>query len=124
MELTEYLLSKEIVVIAAGIVAALHFAGLIPFRKRRLGQTRVWSKLLPVLPMLLGVGAVLLPGVVALGDGHTVRSSWGNLVLLGVWAGLVASQGRKVFKRGLVDTFNPADKGQTPRPLKPPKEEP
>ena len=109
-DLVAVLFTKEVAIIAAGIVAVLYFAGLLPVGKKRLGQTRAWSKLVPILPMLLGIGAVLMPGVIAMGEGQTLRTSWGTLVLLGVWAGLVASQGRKVFKRLILEKFEQAPK--------------
>lgn len=103
LDLTAILFTKEVAIIAAAIFALVFFLGKLPAGKRQLGQTRVWSKLVPVLPLALGIGAAFLPGVIPLAEGQTLGSAWGNLVLIGVWAGLVASQGRKIFKRLLVD---------------------
>lgn len=103
LDLLTVLFTREVMFIAAWIFAVLFFAGRIPIGKRRLGKMRWWNKVLPVLPLVLGIIAAFLPGVIPVSEGETLRTSWGNPMIIGVWAGLVASQGRKIIKRLFVE---------------------
>jgi hypothetical protein len=105
MDLVSMLITTQVLAIAAGVVAVLYFIGQIPVRRGKLAKVRWWRRILPILPIVLGIGAAFLPGVLAGDDG--MRVAWGNCVLVGAWAGLVAAQGRKVFKRLAVDKLEP-----------------
>lgn len=101
MDLSSLLITREVGMIAAGIVAVLWGVGRIPTRGGRLARRIWWRRVLPVLPLALGVAAAFLPGVV---PAHvTLVESWGANVLIGLWAGLVAGQGHKIIKRLAVD---------------------
>lgn len=101
LDLVNILVTPQVLVIAAAIVAVLHFAGRIPVKGGALGKRRAWRRILPVLPVVLGIGAAFLPGVLTAEDGSV--PAWGTRLLIGAWAGLVAAQGRKVLKRAFVD---------------------
>lgn len=107
MDLVGVLITPQVLAIAAATVAVLYFLGRIPVRRGRLAKAGWWRRILPVLPIALGIGAAFLPGVLAGEDGAAMP--WGTRLLVGAWAGLVAAQGRKVFKRLLVDKFEPKE---------------
>jgi len=104
MDLVSILITPQVLAIAAATVAMIYFMGQWPVRGGRLSKARWWRRLLPVLPVALGIGAAFLPGVLVGEDGTSL--AWGSRVLVGSWAGLVASQGRKVFKRLAVDKLD------------------
>ena len=98
-DLVSVLISKEVGIAAAAIVAVLYFAGMIPVRgNRRLARVVAWRRVLPMVPIALGIGLAFLPGV--LPDGP-----WASRLLLGVWVGFVAAHGRKVFTRLAIEKF-------------------
>lgn len=104
LDLLSVLFTREVIVISAWIFAVLFFLGKIPIGKKgRLSNTRWWSRLLPVLPLVLGIAAAFFPGVLTVSEGESLRTSWGNPLMIGIWSGLVASQGRKIIKRLFVD---------------------
>jgi hypothetical protein len=83
--------------LAAGILALLEALGRIPLRGGRLARRRAWRMALPALPLALGCAGAFLPGV--LPD----QAGWGAQLIAGLWAGLVAVQGRKIALRWFVD---------------------
>lgn len=94
--LFETLLEPNVIALAAAIVALLYGLGKIPLPHGTLGECWQWRKVLPVIPLVLGVaGAFLVIDTENTGTSHPV--------LLGLWAGFVAAHGRKVFKRLVVD---------------------
>lgn len=101
LDLVNILVTPQVLVMAAAIVAVLHFAGKIPTNAGALARRRPWRRVLPVLPIVLGTGAAFLPGVLTAADGTVPE--WGSRLLIGAWSGLVAAQARKVLKRLLVD---------------------
>lgn len=106
MDLVSILITPQVLFIAAGTVAAIYFLGQFPVRGGRLSRVRWWRRLLPILPILIGVGAAFLPGTLPVEDGAPPMA-WGSRLLIGAWAGLVAAQGRKVIKRLAVDKLEP-----------------
>lgn len=101
MDLSEILITKEVGMIAAGIVALLWGVGRIPMRGGVLSKRVWWKRVVPILPLVLGVAAAFMPGVVV--EDVVLAEGWGANVLIGLWAGLVAGQGHKIFKRLVVD---------------------
>lgn len=86
-----------ILMLAASVFAVLESLGRIVIRGRRLALRRTWRMVLPVLPLLLGCGGAFLPGTLPDCTG------WGSQVIAGIWAGLLAVQGRKIVLRWFVD---------------------
>lgn len=101
MDLSSLLVTKEAGMIAAGIVAVLWGVGRIPLRGGLLARRTWWRRVLPILPLALGIAAAFMPGVVPADVALTEH--WGANVLIGLWAGLVAGQGHKIIKRLAVD---------------------
>jgi len=97
MQLVEILLTPLVLGVAAGIVALMYAIGQVPVGEKRLRQKVIWRKLAPIIPLVLGIVGVFMPGVVEDSPG------WGHTLLVGLWAGFVASHGRKIAKRLLVD---------------------
>lgn len=92
MDLTSILLTPQILSLAAGIVAILWGLGKMPVGDGTLAKLGWWRRLLPVMPLVLGVGGAFMPGVVT-------AEGWGTMILAGLWAGFVAAHGRKIIKR-------------------------
>lgn len=86
-----------ILMLAAGIFAVLEALGRLVIRGRRLARRRGWRLVLPVLPLGMGCAGAFLPGV--LPD----QAGWGAQMIAGLWAGLIAVQGRKIVLRWFVD---------------------
>jgi len=107
MDLVSILITPQVLAIAAATVALIYFLGQIPFRRSKLVNARWWRRLLPLLPLAMGVGMAFLPGV--LPADVSLSKGWGTNVLVGLWSGLVASQGRAVFKRLVVDKLEPKE---------------
>ena len=107
MDLVSILITPQVLAIAAGVVAILYFLGQIPLRRGKLAKERWWMRILPLLPIVFGICGAFLPGVLEREDGTSM--TWGNQLLIGSWSGLVASQGRKVFKRLAVDKLEKKD---------------
>ena len=63
-----------------------------------------WRRVLPLLPLALGVAGAFLPGIV--NDGDEIPATWGSKVLVGLWAGFISSHLRKVIKRFFSDKFD------------------
>lgn len=105
MDLSSLLVTKEVGMIAAGIVALLWGVGRIPTRGGRLAKRVWWKRIVPILPLVLGVAAAFMPGVVQ--EDVALAEGWGANVLIGLWAGLVAGQGHKIIKRLAVDKLGP-----------------
>jgi hypothetical protein len=94
-QISDVLLSPQVLILAAGLFAVTWGLGQV----KALAKMRTYWRLLPLVPLVLGpVAALLCP----LGfDGRDVATK----VLLGLWAGFLASNGRSVFKRLFVDKF-------------------
>jgi len=98
-------IDKKVFVLALAVVALIWFAGRIPIgeakngRLRRLKDSKTWRRILPLLPLALGVGGAFLPGVLGLEPGR----AWGEMIVVGIWAGFIGAHGRKIVKRALVD---------------------
>lgn len=102
MEITSVLLTPQVLMLSAGIVALLWGLGTIPISKiKTLKDNWIWKKLLPLMPIALGAVGAFLPGVTC-GGGDTCQE-WGARLLVGVWSGFAAAHGRKIFKRIVVD---------------------
>ncbi len=99
-DVAKILLTPQVLMLAAGIVAVLWAVGQIPITKKtRLAKHWLWRNLLPVLPVVMGGAGAFLPGVVCADD----PCQWGTKLLVGIWAGFVSAHGRKIFKRLAVD---------------------
>ena len=102
MDVMSLLVTKQVLAFAAGIVALVWGIGMIPLKGgRRFNKNKFWLKVLPLVPLLLGVGGAFLPGVLVTPEGDPVP--WGEAVVTGLWTGFIAAQGFKIFKRLLVD---------------------
>jgi len=100
-QLMDILLTPQVIALAAGIVAVLHFVGRIPLGKSTLAKHRKWRRILPLLPLVIGVAAAFLMGRV-FGDAEQQIQT---PILTGCWAGFIASHGRKVLKRFVMGRF-------------------
>ena len=98
-QISDVLLSPQVLILAAGLFAVTWGLGQVRMQGKALAKMRTYWRLLPLVPLVLGpVAALLCP----LGfDGRDVATK----VLLGLWAGFLASNGRSVFKRLFVDKF-------------------
>ena len=98
------LFTKEALFLSLAIVGFLYFLGKIPVKNvktkntKYLKDNKVWRRILPLLPLVLGVGVAFAPGVSQL-----PKEEWGSIIVFGVWCGFVASHGRKIIKRGILD---------------------
>ncbi len=107
MDFASALLTKEVLAAAAGIVALLWGVGSLPIgdgpggRQRRLRDCPWWRRVLPLLPLAMGVGMAYMPGVAKI-----PKEDWGAVLVFGLWVGFVASHGRKVIKRLAVDKLD------------------
>jgi len=96
----QVLLTPQVLMLAAGIVAILWAIGQIPIGKgSKLARHWLWRNLLPLLPVVLGTCGALLPGV-ACGESACTT---GTKVLAGVWSGFIAAHGHKTFTRIAID---------------------
>lgn len=103
MELFDLLLSREVLLIMAGVIAVVvTVQRIVP----ELRQSALWRRVLPAVPLALAVGAALVWNVF---DGVPVVER----VLQGLWAGMLAAQGRKLVLQGVLGRFKadpaPAD---------------
>ena len=96
------LFTKEALFLSIAIVGLLFFVGKIPIGKKSklLRSNKVWRRILPILPLFIGVGAAFAPGV-----SNIPLEQWGSIIIFGVWCGFVASHGRKILKRGILDNL-------------------
>ena len=91
-------------VLSAGIVAVLFFLGKIPAgsgpkdKTLLLRDNKIWRRFLPILPLIIGVGAAFAPGITKI-----PREEWGSIIIFGIWCGFLASHGRKILKRVTLD---------------------
>ena len=105
MDVTSLLLTKQVLAFAAGIVALVWGVGMIPLKGgKRLKTNKVWLKLVPIVPLVLGIAGAFLPGVLSTPDGAPVL--WGEAVVTGLWTGFIAAHGFKIFKRLIVDKLD------------------
>lgn len=103
MDLVEILITKEILLLSAGIVAVIFGLGRIPISKQHnLRDNAWWRRFLPIVPLGLGIGGAFLPGVI----GSEEPVAWGTKILAGLWAGFVAAHGRKIIKRMAIDKLD------------------
>lgn len=100
MHIVETLITPEILMLAVAIVAILEGVGRL-FKVRGLPN---WRKVLPMLPLLLGVTGALMPGV--LGD---EPPPWPVAIMCGLWAGFLGTHGRKIIKRLVFDKLEGKD---------------
>jgi hypothetical protein len=107
MDLVSILITPQVLAIAAATVAVIYFLGQIPLRRSKLVHARWWRRILPLLPLAIGVVMAFLPGV--LPKEVALSKGWGTNVLVGLWSGLVASHGRAVFKRLVLDKLEPKE---------------
>jgi hypothetical protein len=92
------LVTPEVLLIAAAAFALLATLGRLPFRGKPLARAEGWRRVLPVLPLALGVAAAVCPGVVPAAEGGAVLPI-ASRVLVGLWAGFIASHLRKLVKQ-------------------------
>lgn len=104
-QLMEILLAPQVIGLSAGIVAVLHFVGLIPLKKGTLGKHPKWRRFLPLLPLVLGIGGAFLMGAITGDEAQKIQTP----IITGCWAGFVAAHGRKVLKRFAVDKLESKD---------------
>lgn len=97
-QLFEILLAPEVIVLSAAIIAMLYGLGKIPIPNSTLEKNRIWRRVLPVLPLVLGVVGALM-----IGCNDDVQRPTAHAVLIGLWAGFVAAHGRKIVKRLVLD---------------------
>lgn len=108
-DLTAILLTQEVIALSAGIFAVLVTLNrTVSIKGRRLARVPKWWRIMPLLPLVLGVAGAFLPGVVPNAAG------WGTQVLVGLWAGFVAAHGRKIFKRLVTDKQPDGTPGAVP----------
>jgi hypothetical protein len=93
MEILDVLVTKEVLIIAAGIIAVLT---AVQKAVPELRKAHWWRRLLPFVPLILGVGASFIPGISAEELGPR------ELVLMGLWAGFLSSHCRKIFKQAVL----------------------
>ena len=109
-QLISILLDPEIIALSAGIVAVLHFIGLVPVGEGILANHPKWRRVLPLLPLVLGIGGAFLLRTV--GSVDTMDGTGANPIqtpiLAGCWAGFVAAHSRKILKRLVVDKLESA----------------
>lgn len=103
MNIVETLVTPQVLALAAAIVAVLFGIGKAA---PALWKKPWWRRLLPLTPLVLGIGGAFLPGVIAHDEG-----AWGTVILAGLFAGFLASHGRKIFKRLLIDKMK-SEEGQ------------
>ena len=103
MDLVEILITQEVLLLSAGIVAVIFGLGRIPIGKKdNLRDNPWWRRFLPIVPLILGIGGAFLPGVI----GGEDPVAWGSKFLVGLWAGFVAAHGRKIIKRMAIDKLD------------------
>jgi hypothetical protein len=92
------LITPQMGCLALAIVGFLWGAGQITTGKKKLGDSKAWRRILPVMPLVLGIGGAFLPGTVDVEPG-----AWGARIVAGLIAGMVAAHARKIVKRLFVD---------------------
>ena len=102
MNVVEILVTPQVLGLSAAIVAVLFginkaFPGL---RKKT-----VWRKILPLLPLALGVLGAFGYGL--FGEGAEKIET---PIITGLWSGFIAAHGRKIFKRIVLDKLDPEDR--------------
>jgi hypothetical protein len=91
MDLTSNL-DPKIGLVVAAVAAIILGVNKIPMSKTRtLGQVWWWRRILPVVPIALGIGLAFIPGV--------IEGTAGSRLLLGIIAGVAAAHARKVLNR-------------------------
>ena len=105
MELIESLLTPFVLSVSAGIVAIMYGIAMIPVGPSgNVRDTKVWKRVAPIIPLLLGVGIMFAHRLFG-GEGEDI----GSPVMTGLWAGFVASHGRKLVKRLVIEKFDGND---------------
>lgn len=94
--LFDSLLTPQVLTISSAIIAVLFSLGKFTVGGVPLNKKKLWKKILPLLPLVLGVVGAFLPGVLGSAEEPV---SIGSKVLIGLWCGLVASQSRNILKR-------------------------
>jgi hypothetical protein len=104
------LVSPQILLIAAAIVAVLTaFGHIVGPSKGKLADAPLWRRILPVLPLVLGVAFVMIPGVYPGYQG--APEAIGSKILAGLWAGFVAGKGKQLFVRTILGKIERPAKG-------------
>jgi hypothetical protein len=91
MDIVGMLITKEILIAAAAIVAVLT---AVKKAFPQIQKNGVWRRLLPFIPLAVGVASAFL--------GTTEADSPGDKVLVGLWIGFIATHGRKLFKQSVM----------------------
>jgi len=97
MQITEVLLTPQVLMLAAAIIAIVWSVGMIKIGETQIKKHWLWRNIVPIVPLVLGVAGAFMPEVIC--DG----CAWGTKVVAGLWAGFIAAHGYKVFKRIVVD---------------------
>jgi len=97
-KLMEILLAPEVIVLSAAIIALLQGVGQIPLKRGKLSKATWWRRVLPILPLAIGVA-----GAFAIGRFNEETAPLATPILTGLWSGFVAAHGRKVVKRLVLD---------------------
>jgi len=100
----EQIVTPQVAALAAGIVAILWGVGMVRGADgTKLADRAWWRRVLPLVPLLLGVAGAFMPGVIPDAVG------WGAQVLAGLLAGFTAAHGRKVVRRVVMGRMNGSD---------------
>lgn len=99
VQLFEILMDRQVLSMSVAIIALLYGVGKIPIPGSTLERNRLWRRVLPVLPLALGVAGAIATSAASDDADPSVAHS----VMLGLWAGFVAAHGRKIVKRLIVD---------------------
>jgi hypothetical protein len=99
-DLVSAFLTPQTLLLIAGVWAVVE--GL---NRAGLKKSKVWWRLLPIIPLVLGAGLAVCPGVLDLGS-----AGWGSKLLYGLIAGGLASQFRKSIKRSVMDKWPNGEK--------------
>jgi hypothetical protein len=92
----DLVVNPQVGALSASLVAVIAAIGQVPIGKKKIRDLALWRRALPVAVLVFGVaGALLIPGLV---DGSVVEK-----IVIGLVAAMMASHGRKVVKRLLVD---------------------
>lgn len=104
------LVDPQILLISAAIMAVLAAVGrIVGPSKGRLADAPAWRRILPLLPLVLGVAFVLIPGAYPGYQG--APTAIGSQILAGLWAGFVASNAKQLFTRTILGKLDRPAKG-------------
>lgn len=88
------IVTKELGILAAGIIAVMFFVGSIPIKGgiAKLRDHKIWSNWAFFLAVVLGVAGAFMPGVCDM-----PIEQWGSILIFGCLAAGCAMAGRKVL---------------------------